>query len=112
MFICRNDDYYYDELYPKEKSHGAFEDYETGTFDIRQKGFAHSQTLESKEISNYLIQFNNNQDSKHRKHITESGNLVLRHVTREDKGSYVCRASNMVGSKSSEAAILSVHGEY
>ena len=43
--------------------------------------------------------------------ITTSGNLILQKVTKADKGSYVCRATNMVGSKSSESAILSVHGK-
>ena len=73
--------------------------------------FGEPQSREAKEISNYLTKFHN-QDTRHRLHVSESGNLVLEHVTRADKGSYVCKATNMVGSKSSEAAILSVHGKY
>ena len=73
--------------------------------------FGQPQSREAKEISNYLTKFHN-QDTRNRFYISESGNLVLKHVTREDKGSYVCKATNMVGSKSSEAAILSVHGKY
>ena len=52
-----------------------------------------------------------NKGNRPQAQITGDGNLILRHVTKEDKGSYVCRATNMVGSKNSEAAVLSVHGK-
>ena len=87
-----------------------FQDYDIRNLHVGEIGTGQSQTGVSKEISNFLSKFNQ-KDSKHRTHITESGNLVLRQVTREDKGSYVCRATNMVGTKNSEAALLSVHGK-
>ena len=107
--ISRNEDYYYDE-YSTENDDDVFNDYNIRRLHDGEFGNGQSQTGVSKEISNYLAKFNH-QDSKHRIHITDSGNLVLRQVTREDKGSYVCRATNMVGTKSSEVAILSVHGK-
>ena len=106
MLSYRSDDYYYDELYPRENEYGSFEDYENGQLNAGEDEFGQLQNRESHEKYNFM-----NQDTKHRVQVTESGNLVLRHVTRQDKGSYVCRATNMVGSKSSEAATLSVHGK-
>ena len=85
------------------------DDYDSHTSDSTADIFSKPQSREAKEISNFLTQFKK-ETSKQRLHVTESGNLVLRKVTREDKGSYVCRATNMVGSKSSEEAFLSVHG--
>ena len=85
------------------------DDYDSHTSDSTADIFSKPQSREAKEISNFLTQFKK-ETSKQRLHVTESGNLVLRKVTREDKGRYVCRASNMVGSKSSEEAFLSVHG--
>ena len=84
-------------------------DYDNENLESTDDKFAHPQTSEAKEISNFLSQFKK-QTSKKRWHVTDTGNLVIRKVSRDDKGSYVCRASNMVGSKSSEAAVLSVHG--
>ena len=46
-----------------------------------------------------------------RMEITHSGNLVLKSVAKEDEGDYVCRATNMVGTRDSESARLSVHGK-
>ena len=43
--------------------------------------------------------------------VAPSGDLVLHRVTKTDEGDYVCRASNMVGTKDSESARLSVHGK-
>jgi hypothetical protein len=43
--------------------------------------------------------------------VTETGNLVIRDVTRTDAGDYVCQAVNMVGVRDSEPAKLSVHGK-
>ena len=107
MKYYRSDEYYYDEdLYSREIDDGRYEDYNS-----KPIVFAQPQSREAKEISNYSTKFHN-QDTRHRLHVSESGNLVLEHVTRVDKGSYVCKATNMVGSKSSEAAILSVHGKY
>ena len=42
--------------------------------------------------------------------VTESGNLVIHNTQKSDAGEYVCRAVNMVGSKDSEPAKLSVQG--
>ena len=104
------EDYYYDESYTKNKEWDSLEDYNFDHLDAKQGGLEPSKSHASKEISNYLTRFNK-QGTRHRAHITTSGNLILRQVTRADKGSYVCRATNMVGSKSSEAATLSVHGK-
>ena len=43
--------------------------------------------------------------------MSPSGDLILHHVTKTDEGDYVCRASNMVGTRDSENARLSVHGK-
>ena len=106
LLLSRNEGEYYDEFYPMDKNDDMFKGYDVDGSDDK---FAHSQTREAKEISHFLTQFKN-QHSKHRLHVTDTGNLVIQNVVREDKGSYICRATNMVGSKSSEEAILSVHG--
>ena len=49
--------------------------------------------------------------SSKRIRMSESGNLVIRDVEKSDDGDYVCRAENMVGSRDSDVAHLSVHGE-
>jgi len=43
--------------------------------------------------------------------VTESGNLVIQNVQKSDDGDYICRAVNMVGSKDSEPAKLTVLGK-
>ena len=92
-----------------DKTDYSLKDYNDENLLSTDNIFAQPQTSEAKEISNFLNQFKK-QTSKKRLHVTDTGNLLIRKVSRDDKGSYVCRASNMVGSKSSEAAILSVHG--
>ena len=96
-------------MYSIDKNSNVIDDYNSDILDPTDDRISKPQSREAKEISNFLTQFKK-QTSKQRLHVTESGNLVLRKVTREDKGSYVCRATNMVGSKSSEEAFLSVHG--
>ena len=92
-----------------DKTEYSLNNYDDKNSESTNNEFAQPQTSEAKEISNFLSQFKK-QTSKKRWHVTDTGNLVIRKVSRDDKGSYVCRASNMVGSKSSEAAVLSVHG--
>ena len=43
--------------------------------------------------------------------ISDQGNLVVRDASKSDAGLYVCRAHNMVGTRSSEPAKLRVLGE-
>ena len=105
------EDYYYDDLYTNDKEEESLDDYDFDNLDVSQGGLEQSRSHASKEISNYLTRFSK-QGTRHRAHITTSGNLILRQVTRADKGNYVCRATNMVGSKSSEPATLSVHGKF
>ena len=40
---------------------------------------------------------------------TETGNLVIRDTEKSDAGEYYCRAENLVGSRDSDVARLSVH---
>ena len=73
------------------------------------------RSSDSQDSRNYFAKYAQSsmgQSAKHKAQITNSGNLILHHVTKADRGSYVCRAMNMVGSRDSEAAILSVHGKY
>ena len=41
-----------------------------------------------------------------------NGSLLVHDVGAEDKGNYLCQASNGVGADLSKVAFLTVHGEY
>ena len=49
--------------------------------------------------------------SEGRVSVSEQGNLVIRDAGQSDAGDYVCRAHNMVGTRTSEPAELIVLGE-
>ena len=49
--------------------------------------------------------------SSKRIRVTETGNLVIRDAEKSDAGEYYCRAENMVATRDSDVARLSVHGK-
>ena len=64
------------------------DDYDSDKSDSTDDIFSSPQSREAKEISNFLTQFKK-QTSKQRLHVTESGNLVIRKVTREEEPNIV-----------------------
>lgn len=44
--------------------------------------------------------------------IMNNGSLLIRHVLEEDRGFYLCQASNGVGSDISKSMVLTVKSEY